>query len=58
MHFFRAWVRGDYGASLRSFLDADAPEDFVDMLSDWSSKAYPSECDLICTRAVLLFVFF
>lgn len=54
----RAWIKENYAESLKAFLDSNSPTEFVDMLSDWTSKALQSETDLIISRAVLLLVFF
>ena len=50
----RAWIKENYAESLKAFLESNSPAEFVDMLSDWTSKALPSETDLIISRAVLL----
>jgi len=49
----RYWARQEYGESLQAFLEAQAPEELCKMLIEWSEECYPSERDLLFTRAIL-----
>jgi len=50
----RYWAREQYGDSLQAFLEAQASEELVKMLVEWSDKCYSSERDLLFTRSILM----
>lgn len=53
-YVFRYWLNGEYGDSLESFLEAEAPDRLVEMLIDWKNKSLDSEGDLVGVKGVLM----
>ncbi len=46
----------DYEVAQRHYLRSNDPEGFSAMLCQWGDEVYPSEKDLLITRAVLMYL--
>lgn len=46
----------DYEVAQKHYLRSNDPEGFANMLIQWGEEVYPSEKDLLITRAVLMYL--